>query len=76
LGESRDGVEGEQGRDGEERAQPRTEFRSEYFFHGVFVFFFSAVHPPSYANISITASRSELANFAKNEMPSVVEKRP
>ena len=33
LGKSGDGVEGEQGGHGEERAQPRTEFRSGYFFH-------------------------------------------
>ena len=33
LGESGDGVEGEQGGHGEERTQTRAEFRSEYFFH-------------------------------------------
>jgi hypothetical protein len=77
LGKSGDGVEGKQGGDGGERAQPGTEFGSEYFFScRCLYFFFSAVHPPSYADISITALRSELANFAKNEMPSVVEKRP
>jgi hypothetical protein len=67
LGKSGDGVEGEQGGDGEERAQPGTEFfGASIFFMSLFVFFlfWSAVHPPSYANISINASRSELANFA------------
>ena len=33
LGEGGNGVECEQGRHGEERTQPRTDFRSVYFFH-------------------------------------------
>jgi hypothetical protein len=39
LGKSGDGVEGKQGGDGGERAQPRTEFGSEYFFHVVVCIF-------------------------------------
>jgi len=35
LGESGDGVEREQRGDGEKRAEPRADFRGEYFFHGV-----------------------------------------
>jgi len=63
------------GGDDGERAQPERSFGASIFSCVVCIFLFS-VHPPSYADISITASRSELANFAKNEMPSVVEKRP
>ena len=35
LGKSGNGIECEQGGNGEERAKPRADFRSEYFFHGI-----------------------------------------
>jgi hypothetical protein len=54
LGESGDGVEGEQGGHGEERAQPRTEFGSEDFFHifvssGIHFLFLLAAHAANHA---------------------------
>jgi hypothetical protein len=50
LSLSRQDVQGKQGGHGEERTQPRTDFRNEYFFHGIVCalsyFYFGWQHMP------------------------------
>lgn len=51
LGKSGDGVEREQGGDGEERTKPRDGFWREHLFHGDFIFCFQFVISGSPADL-------------------------
>jgi hypothetical protein len=79
LGKSGDGVECEQGGNGEERAKPRADFGREYFFHGVdfFVSFSgSAVHPPNHANTIISNADYEGVCDTQNAAGVLLNKTP
>ncbi len=77
LGEGRGGVEGEQDRDGEQRAELRVAFRSDYF-HSVYFVSFSdpTTQPLNHANNFISNPGSEGVCDTQNETGFLVDKSP